>query len=68
MKRRELNKQDLNPTYARLCKEDIQSSTKLFVEDLPKYLKDMSEAKKAGQQIQKAASHDLNRVSPQSHT
>ena len=46
MKRRELIKPELNPPYTRLCKEDIAVSTKLFGDDLPKHLKDMSEAKK----------------------
>ena len=68
MKRRELIKPDLNPPYTRLCKEDIKPSAKLFGEDLPKHLKDMSEAKKAGQQMQKASSsHNLNRGSGQFH-
>ena len=53
MKRRELIKPELNPPYTRLCKEDITLSTKLFGDDLAKHLKDMSEAKKAGQQMQK---------------
>ena len=47
MKRRELIKPELNPPYTRLCKEDIAVSTKLFGDDLPKHLKDMSEAKKS---------------------
>ena len=53
MKRRELIKPDLNPTYTRLCKEEIKPSAKLFGEDLPKHLKDMAEARKVGQQMQK---------------
>ena len=36
-------------------------STKLFGDDLPKHLKDMSEAKKAGQQMQKPYSNSSNR-------
>ena len=55
MKRRELIKPDLNPPYTRLCKEDIKPSAKLFGDDLPKHLKDMAEAKKVGQQMQKPA-------------
>ena len=51
MKRRELIKPDLNPPYTRLCKEEIKLFTKLFGEDLSKHLKDMSEAKTAGQQM-----------------
>ena len=47
MKRREFIKPELNPSYTRLCKEDIAVSTKLFEDDLSKHLKDMSEAKKA---------------------
>ena len=61
MRRRELIKPDLNSPYTRLCKEDIKPSTKLFGDDLSKHLKDMSEAKKAGQQMQKAPSHAPNR-------
>ena len=61
MKRRELIKPELNPPYTRLCKEDIAVSTKLFGDDLPKHLKDMSEAKKAGQQMQKPYSNSSNR-------
>ncbi|XP_028417149.1 uncharacterized protein LOC114541424 [Dendronephthya gigantea] len=53
MKRRELIKPDLNPPYTRLCKEEIKPSSKLFGEDLPKHMKDMAEAKKVGQQMQK---------------
>ena len=53
MKRRELIKPDLNPPYTRLCKEDIKPSTKLFGDELPKHLKDMAEAKKAGRQMQR---------------
>ena len=57
MKQRELIKPELNPPYTRLCKEDIAVSTKLFGDDLSKHLKDMSEAKKAGQQMQKPYSN-----------
>ena len=56
MKRRELIKPDLNSPYTRLCKEDIKPSTKLFGDDLSKHLKEMSEVKRAGQQMQKATS------------
>ena len=59
MKRRELIKPDLNPPYTRLCKEEIKPSAKLFGEDLPKHLKDMAEAKKVGQQIQKPSTSRL---------
>ena len=62
MKRRELIKPELNPPYTRLCKEDITLSTKLFGDDLAKHLKDMSEAKKAGQQMQKPYPNSSNRV------
>ena len=61
MKRRELIKPELNSPYTRLCKEDITLSTKLFGDDLSKHLKDMSEAKKAGQQMQKLYSNSSNR-------
>lgn len=61
MKRRELIKPELNPPYTRLCKEDLTMSTKLFGDDLSKHLKDMSEAKKAGQQMQKPYSNSSNR-------
>ena len=47
--------------YTRLCKEDIAVSTKLFGDDLSKHLKDMSEAKKAGQQMQKPYSNSSHR-------
>ena len=62
MKQRELIKPELNPPYTRLCKEDITLSTKLFGDDLAKHLKDMSEAKKAGQQMQKPYPNSSNRV------
>ena len=61
MKRRELIKSELNPSYTHLCKEDIAVSTKLFGDDLAKHLKDMSEAKKAGQQMQKPYSNSSHR-------
>ncbi|CAB4015536.1 Hypothetical predicted protein [Paramuricea clavata] len=53
MKRREFIKSDLNPPYTRLCKEVIKPTTKLFGDDLSKHLKEVSEAKRAGQQMQK---------------
>ena len=53
MKRRELIKPDLSPPYTRLCKEDIKPSTKLFGDELSKHLKDMTEAKKVGRQMQR---------------
>ena len=55
MKRRELIKPDLNPPFTRLCKEDIKPSTKLFGDELSKHLKDMADAKKAGQQMQRTS-------------
>ena len=61
MKRRELIKPELNPPYTRLSKKDIAVSTKLFGDDLSKHLKDMSEAKKAGQQMQKPYSNSSHR-------
>ena len=50
-KRRELIKPDLNPSYTRLCKEEIKPSAKLFGEEFPKHLKDMA----VGQQMQKSS-------------
>ena len=55
MKRREVMKPDLNPPYTRLCKEEIKPTTKFFGDDLSKHLKEMSEVKRAGQQMQKVA-------------
>ena len=55
MKWREIIKPDLNPPYTRLCKEEIKPTTKLFGDDLSKHLKEMSEVKRAGQQMQKVA-------------
>ena len=53
MKRRELIKPDLSPPYTRLCKENIKPSTKLFGDDLSKHVREMADARKAGQQMQK---------------
>ena len=53
MKRREIIKPELNPPYTRLCKEEIKPSQKLYGDDLPKHLKEMTDAKRAGQQVQK---------------
>ena len=53
MKWQELIKPNLNPPYTRLCKQDIKPSTKLFGDELSKHLKDMAEAKKIGQQMQR---------------
>ena len=55
MKRREIIKPDLNPPYTRLCKKEIKPTTKLSGDDLSKHLKEMSEVKRAGQQMQKVA-------------
>ena len=55
MKRREIIKPDLNPPYTRLCKEEIKPTIKLFGDDLSKHLKEMSEVKRARQQMQKVA-------------
>ena len=60
MKQRELIKPELNPPNTRLCKKDITLSIKLFGDDLAKHLKDMSEAKKAGQQMQKPYPNSSN--------
>ena len=55
-KRREIIKPDLNPPYTRLCKKEIKlTMTKLSGDDLSKHLKEMSEVKRAGQQMQKVA-------------
>ena len=53
MRRRDVIKPDVHSPYTRLCKEDIKSSSKLFGDDLSKYLKEMTDAKKAGQQMQR---------------
>jgi hypothetical protein len=53
MKRRELIKPDLNPPFTRLCREEVKPTLKLFGDDLPKHMKDMSEATKVGKQMQK---------------
>ena len=55
MKRREIIKPELNPPYTRLCKEEIKPSQKLFGDDLSKHLKEMTDAKRAGQQMQKSS-------------
>ena len=55
MKRRELIKAYLHPPYTRLCKEDIKPSTKLFGDELSKHLKDMTEPKKTGKQMQRTS-------------
>ena len=56
MKRREIIKPELNPPYTRLCKDEIKPSQKLFGDDLSKHFKEMTDAKRAGQQMQKVAS------------
>lgn len=63
IKQQELIKHDLNLPYTHLGKEDIQPSTKLFGEHPPKHIIEMSEAKKAGQQMHRATSHNLSQVS-----
>ena len=55
MKRRELIKPDPNPPYTRLCKDEIKPSTKFFGDYLSKHLKEISEAKKVGRQMQKTS-------------
>ena len=67
MKRREIIKPDLNPPYTRLCKEEIKPTTKLFGDDLSKHLKEMSEVKRAGQQMQKAANGSAYTAKTLSH-
>ena len=54
-KRREIIKPELNPPYTRLCKEEIKPSQKLFGDDLSKHLKEMTQAKRSGQQMQKSS-------------
>lgn len=54
MKRREIIKPELNPPYTRLCKEEIKLSQKLFGDDLLKHLKETTDAKRGGQQMQKS--------------
>ena len=65
MKRQEIIKPDLNPPYTRLWKEEIKPTTELFGDDLSKHLKEMSEVKRAGQEMQKAAngSAHINKAS-----
>ena len=55
MKRREIIKPELNPPYTRLCKEEIKPWQKLFGDDLSKHLKEMTDAKRAEQQIPKSS-------------
>ena len=64
MKRRELVKPDLNSPFTRLCREEIKPTLKLFGDDLPKHIKDMSEATKVGKEMQKHSQD--NRGSAQS--
>ena len=65
MKRREIIKPDLNPPYTRLWKEEIKPTTKLFGDYLSKHLKEMSEVKRAGQEMQRVAngSAHINKAS-----
>ena len=51
-----LNTPDLSLLYTRLCKKEIKPSAKLFGDDRSTFLKEMSEVKRAGQQMQKATS------------
>ena len=53
MKRREQIKPDLASPYSRLCKPDLAPTTKLFGDDLPKQLKDMTDITRVGKQLQK---------------
>lgn len=55
MKRQELSKSELNPSYTRLCKKDIKPSIKFFGDDPSKHRKDMAEVKMAFIQMQKSA-------------
>ena len=60
IKGREVIKYDLNPPYTRLCNEEIKPTTKLFGDDLSKHLKEMSEVKRAGQQMQNVANGSVH--------
>ena len=55
MKRRKIIKPELNPPYTRLCKEEVKPSQKLFGDDLSKHLKELTDAKRAGLQMQKSS-------------
>ncbi|CAB4019063.1 Gag-Pro-Pol poly [Paramuricea clavata] len=55
MKRRELIKPTIEAPFTRVCEPDIATTTKLFGDDLPKQLKDMTEVNRAGKQLQKKA-------------
>ncbi len=51
--RREQIKPDIASPYSRLCKPDIAPTTKLFGDDLPKQLKEMTDVTRVGRQLQK---------------
>ena len=53
MKRREQIKPGIASPYSRLCKPDLALTTKLFGDDLPKQLKDMTDVTRVGKQLQK---------------
>ena len=55
MKRRKIIKPELNPPYTRLHKEEIKPSQKLFGDDVSKHLKELTDAKRAGLQMQKSS-------------
>lgn len=55
MKRQELIKPELSPSYTKLCKKDIKPSIKFFGDDPSKHLKDMADVKMAFIQMQKSA-------------
>ena len=55
MKRQELIKPELSPSYTRLCKKDTRPSIKFFGDDPSEHLKDMAGVKIAFTQMQKSA-------------
>ena len=55
IKRREIIKLELNRPYTRLCEEEIKASQKLSGDDLSKHPKEMTDAKRARQQMQKSS-------------
>lgn len=55
MKRRELIKPYINPYYTRFWKDKIKTSTKSFGDDLSRYVKEISEVKRAAQEIKKTS-------------
>ena len=52
MMRRELVKPDLNKDFKSICSQNCPITTELFGDDLPKRLKDIGDANKAGNKVQ----------------